>query len=164
VRRSPESADPVASLSYCSRHLRAFEGSWSSKTFTTPGLPTRAAPPCSCSWFRHQGGVPRLIPRGPRASCPSVSWVTLRHRRHAGRGAQLAFTFDELGSLAEALEARSADLQSIITLTNGWPGRDLRADDCARGSGESVEMPRAKYVRLLAEQVLADCRRWTWTS
>ncbi len=94
-----------------------------------------------------------------RTSCelPVSSWVAYGIAGMPVEAAQLAFTFDELAALAGALDSRSPDLQSILSLTGGWPAASTFAlMTAARGSGESVEMAtREMMYGFLAEQVLA---------
>jgi ATP/maltotriose-dependent transcriptional regulator MalT len=156
ARKAP---DPVASLSYwLGAHLRAFEGLVVVEDLHHAWV---ADARCSALLVQLVSGTKEacrwLISARTACELPVSSWVTYGIAGMPVEAPQLAFTFDELGSLAEALEARSADLQSIITLTNGWPAAATFAlMTAARGSGESVEMAtREMMYGFLAEQVLA---------
>jgi len=119
ARKAP---DPVASLSY-----------WLGATYARSRGSCRrrlhhawvADARCSALLVQLVSGTKEacrwLISARTACELPVSSWVTYGIAGMPVEAPQLAFTFDELGSLAEALEARSADLQSIITLTNGWP-------------------------------------------
>ena len=154
-----KAADPVAQMAYwLSAHLESFEGliviedlhhAWSTDK--------RASTLLARLVDETTNAVQFLITARTQCALPIDSWITYGMAAMPIYQDDLAYTSQELKALAHLVGAQPSEVESIISLTEGWPAAATFAlMTTARRSGNSLEMAtRDMMYGFLAEQVLA---------